>query len=159
MTRTRSRHRATARSRFSESSQNPPSAASDSVISTTALTATRPARRRSRTASPIRNPSTPSALVFHDPSAPERDRPSPERGHCTLPEPPEIVAEHLDVALGGEIVAIEEPQQRRLARAGWSSQDDEFALGDPQGDIAQRRDLHRPDRIHLPDADNLNHGG
>src|SRR2546422_4399359 len=62
MTRTRSRHRATARSRFSESSQNPPSAASDSVISTTALTATRPARRRSRTASPIRNPSTPSAL-------------------------------------------------------------------------------------------------
>src|SRR5439155_384934 len=44
-----------------------------------ALTATRPARRRSRTASPIRNPSTPSALVFHDPSALERDRPSPER--------------------------------------------------------------------------------
>src|SRR5207245_138381 len=81
MTRTRSRHRATARSRFSESSQNPPSTASDSVISTTALTATRPARRRSRTASPIRNPSTPSPLVFHDPSAPERDRPSPEHPH------------------------------------------------------------------------------
>ena len=58
MMRTRSRHRATARSRFTESSQNPPSAASDSVISTIALTATRPARRRSRTASPIRNPST-----------------------------------------------------------------------------------------------------
>src|SRR3989442_12787701 len=78
---TRSRHRATARSRFSESSKTPPSTASDSVISTTALTATRPARRRSRTASPIRNPSTPSPLVFHDPSAPERDRPSPEHPH------------------------------------------------------------------------------
>src|SRR5436309_1953322 len=151
MTRTRSRHRATARSRFSESSQNPPSAASDSVISTTALTATRPARRRSRTASPIRNPSTPSALVFHDPSAPERARPSPK--------PPEIVAEHLNVAFGGEIVAIEEPQQRRLARARWSGQDDELTLGDPEADIAQRRDLHRPDRVHLPDANNLNHGG
>src|SRR5438093_430968 len=186
MTRTRSRHRATARSRFSESSQTPPSAASDSVISTTALTATRPARRRSRTASPIRNPSTPSALVFYDPSAPERDRPSPEHpreigsvrgqhdcraarpdvpehvedlGHLTLPEPPEIVAEHLNVAFGGEIVAIEEPQQRRLARARWSGQDDELTLGDPEADIAQRRDLHRPDRVHLPDANNLNHGG
>src|SRR3989442_3924481 len=285
MTRTRSRHRATARRKFSESTQNPPSPASDSVISTTARTATRPSRGRSRTASPIRNPSTPSPLVFHDPSAPERDRPSPEhpheigsvsgqhdgraarpdvpehvedlglhrlveiprrlvreeewrfahdrpserralslalrelgriglgaggeahhaervedalgdlapgrpqhtqdegdvlvdgahreelrvleddadrppeRGHRTLPEPPEIVAEHLDVALGGEIVAIEEPQQRRLARARWSGQDDEFALGDPEADIAQRRDLHRPDRVHLPDANNLNHGG
>src|SRR5919198_3606381 len=78
MMRTRSRHRATALSRFAESSQNPPSAASESVISTIALTATRPARRMSRTASPIRNPSTPSALVLHEPPALERERSSPE---------------------------------------------------------------------------------
>src|SRR5436309_3532232 len=79
MMRTRSRHRATARSRFAESSQNPPSASSVRVISTIALTATRPARRRSRSASPIRNPSTRSALVLHEPPALERERPSPER--------------------------------------------------------------------------------
>src|SRR5256886_7075021 len=276
MMRTRSRHRATARSRFTESSQNPPSAASESVISTIALTATRPPGRRSRTASPIRNPSTPSALVFHDPSTLERDRPSPERarevglvrgehdrraarpdvpehgedlvlhrlvevprrlvgeeegrpahdrarerralglalrelsrvrlgarreahdaerveralgdlalgrpqptenegdvlvdgtdreelrvleddadrpperGHLAALEPPEVMAEHGDVALRGELVTVEEPQQRRLARAGGSGEDDELALVDREGDVAQRRDLHGPDRVHLP---------
>src|SRR3990172_4816591 len=79
MMRTRSRQLATARSRFDETSQNPPSAASESAISTIALTATRPARRRSRSASPIRKPSMArSALVLHDAPALERDRAPPE---------------------------------------------------------------------------------
>src|SRR5206468_10653502 len=285
MMRTRSRHRATARSRFTESSQNPPSAASDSVISTIALTATRPARRRSRSASPIRNPSTRSALVLHEPPALERERPSPERlrevrlvrrehdrratgpdvaqraqdlvlhrlvevarrlvgeeerglahdragerralslalrelrgvglragreaddaervedalgdlalgrpqhaedegdvlvdgadreelrvleddadraperGHVAVLERPEVVSEHLDVAVGGQIITVEEPQQRRLARPGGSGEDDELPLVDAKGDVAQRRDLHGPDRIDLRDAVKLNHRG
>jgi hypothetical protein len=40
-----------------ESSQNAPAATSESVMSTIALTATRPARRKSRTASLIKKPS------------------------------------------------------------------------------------------------------
>src|SRR5437764_283798 len=154
MMRTRSRHRATARSRFAESSQNPPSAASDRVISTIALTATRPARRRSRSASPIRNPSTRSALVLHEPPALER-----ERGHVAVLERPEVVAEHLDVAVGGQIITVEEPEQRRLARPGGSGEDHELALVDAKGDVAQRGDLHGPDRIDLRDAVKLNHRG
>src|SRR4029453_6011695 len=78
--RTRSRHRATARSRLDDTSQNPPSAASESVISTIALTATRPALRRSRSASPIRNPTPPSALVLHNVAGVERQGAALERG-------------------------------------------------------------------------------
>src|SRR5207247_8492551 len=77
--RTRSRQRATARSRLDDTSQKPPSAASESVISTMALTATRPALRRSRSASPTRNPTTGSALVLHDVAGIERQGPSLER--------------------------------------------------------------------------------
>src|SRR5258705_1534781 len=77
--RTRSRHWATARSRLDDTSQKPPSAASESVISTIALTATRPALLRSRSASPTRNPTTRSALVLHDMAAVERQGAAPER--------------------------------------------------------------------------------
>jgi hypothetical protein len=48
---TRSRHCPTARPRFNDRSQNPPSAVSDSVMSRMALMPTRPARRRSTKAS------------------------------------------------------------------------------------------------------------
>src|SRR5438552_10875280 len=51
MMRTLSRHCATAAPRFEESTQDAPRATRENVISTTALTATRPARRRSRSAS------------------------------------------------------------------------------------------------------------
>src|SRR5258706_13111102 len=77
--RTRSRHWATARSRLDDTSQKPPSAASESVISTIALTATRPALLRSRSASPTRNPTTRSALVLHDMAAVERQGAALER--------------------------------------------------------------------------------
>src|SRR5207245_10707346 len=83
--RTRSRHRATARSRLDDTSQKPPSAASESVISTMALTATRPALRRSRNASPIRNPATTSALVLHDVAGVEyQGAPAKRRGQTRL---------------------------------------------------------------------------
>src|SRR2546430_11973912 len=77
--RTRSRQRATARSRLDDTSQKPPSAASESVISTMALTATRPALRRSRRASPTRKPTTRSALVLHDVAGIERHGAALER--------------------------------------------------------------------------------
>src|SRR3989304_5822294 len=56
-TRKRSRHWTRARPRFSESTQKAPRAVKDSVIRSTALTATRPPRRRSRSASPTRKKS------------------------------------------------------------------------------------------------------
>ncbi len=52
------RQAVTADPRFVDSSQNAPAAPRDNVISITALTATRPARRRSRNASLTRKPST-----------------------------------------------------------------------------------------------------
>ena len=58
MMRTRSRQCAVAWPTFVDTSQKPPRAASESVISKMAATATRPARRRSRSASPMRKPST-----------------------------------------------------------------------------------------------------
>src|ERR1043165_356675 len=66
MSLTRSRNCATASLMFDDSSQKAPRAASESVISTIALTATRPARRRSRRASPRRKPNTRSALVLDE---------------------------------------------------------------------------------------------
>src|SRR5262245_36742605 len=283
--RTRSRQRATARSRLDDTSQKPPSAASESEISTIALMATRPARRRSRSASPTRNPTTRSALVLHDVAAIERqgaalerrgqarlvggqhdrgparadvlqrlddlgghrlvevagglvgqeqgrpshdgarqrralrlplrelrriglgprrhpddaervedalgdlapgraehaqdegdvlvdgadrqelgvledhaDRPA-QRRHLRAPQRDQVVAEDLDVALAGQVVAVEEPEQGRLAGTAGARQDDELALGDPEGHVAQRRDLHGPDRVHLRNPVNFNHGG
>src|SRR5262245_59271135 len=47
-----------ARPRFSDRSQNPPRAASESAMRITALTPTRPARRRSLTVSPRMKPTT-----------------------------------------------------------------------------------------------------
>src|SRR5438309_9726071 len=283
--RTRSRHRATARSRLDDTSQKPPSAASESVISTMALTATRPARRRSRNASPIRNPATTSALVLRDVTAVERHRAaakrcsqaslvrgqhdrgsarsdilerledlgghrlveisgglvgeeerrpphdgpsqrralrlalrelrgvglSPrrqpddaervedalgdlapgcaehaqdegdvlvdgadgqqlgvleddadraaERRHLRAPQGHQIVAKNLDVALGEQVISVEEAEQRGLAGPARACQDHELALGDPERHLAQRRDLHGPDRVHLRHPVNLNHDG
>src|SRR5581483_9258769 len=68
MTRTRSPQSAMARPRFTESSQNPPSAVSESAISRIALTPRRPARRRSRIASLKMKLTTRSALVLHEPA-------------------------------------------------------------------------------------------
>src|SRR5262245_58517967 len=88
-----------------ESSQKAPRAASESVIRRMALTATRPARRRSLSASPSRKPNTGgSALVLDEPAVLERQRPLLERGgqrglvrgeeHCRAARPD--VAHDLD---------------------------------------------------------------
>src|SRR5215813_5519152 len=78
---TRSRNCATAWPRLKESSQKAPSAASDSVMSMMALTATRPARRRSLSASPRRKPNTGrSALVLDEAAGLQRERAPAQRG-------------------------------------------------------------------------------
>src|SRR3990167_7479220 len=113
MMRTRSRQRPAARSRFADTSQKPPSAASESVIRRIALTATRPARRRSRSASPTRKPNIArSALVLHAPAGLERERPPAQRrgdprlvgredhGRAARPDVPE----HLEDLRGHRVV-------------------------------------------------------
>src|SRR5262245_23819938 len=78
---TRSRNCATACPRLKDSSQNAPSAARDSVMSMIALTATRPARRRSLSASPSRKPNTArSALVLDKTAGLQRERAAAQRG-------------------------------------------------------------------------------
>src|SRR5882672_2399879 len=112
--RTRSRHCATARSRLDDTSQKPPSAASDSVINTMALTATRPALRRSRSASPTRNPTTTSALVLHDAAAVEHESAPTQRGgqprlmggqHDRRPARPDVL-ERFDDLGGHRLVEV-----------------------------------------------------
>src|SRR5207249_2460909 len=64
-----------------------------------------------------------------------------------------------DGALRGAVVAVEQPEKRRLAGAAGAAEDDELALADPERHFAQRRDLHGTDRVHLRNPVNFNHGG
>src|ERR1043165_8147709 len=77
---TRSRKWATASLMLDDSSQKAPSAASEGVIRRMALTATRPARRRSRRASTRRNPNTALALVLDQSFVLDPERALLERG-------------------------------------------------------------------------------
>src|SRR2546422_7186087 len=73
MMRSCSRQRATAPPRFVENTQKPPRVRSESAIRSTELSAIHPARTRSRSASPQRNPST-LARVLHEPAPVEHER-------------------------------------------------------------------------------------
>ena len=62
-----------------------------------------------------------------------------------------LAVEH-DVTLGGELVAADHPQRRRLAAARRSQQDDVLAVVDVQvdvvdGDRAAREHLGQPDEV------------
>src|SRR5687768_12267663 len=129
MMRTRSRQRVTASPKFDDSSQKPPTAASESVMSRMALTATRPARRRSRSASPNRKPNT-SALVLDEASALQRERAlakgggedrllrGEEHGGAAAPDvlhDAEDLGRHHLVEIAGGLVGGEQPG---LARDG-----------------------------------------
>src|SRR5215813_9991229 len=126
---TRSRNCATAWPRLKESSQKAPSAASDSVMNMIALTATRPARRRSLSASPSRKPNTiRSALVLHEAPRLQRERAPTQRGGQEAlvgreqhggPARPDVLHDvedlggHPFVQVAGGLVG---DQQERLAR-------------------------------------------
>src|SRR5688572_8640915 len=138
MTRRRSRDAATALPRLPESSRKLPTAPSDSMMRTIALAATRPARRRSRNASPTRKPTTYLPLVLHEtPSV--QDEPAPAqtgrearlvRGEddarpagVDIADDLEDLAAHLVVEVAGRFVGDEErgspddrPCERRALR-------------------------------------------
>jgi hypothetical protein len=67
------------------------------------------------------------------------------------------VAQHVDFAIRGGVVTVEEAQERRLARAAGTGQDHELPFGDAKRHVAQGRDIHRPDRIDLTHAVELDH--
>src|SRR5712691_3377816 len=79
-TRTRSRHWLTARPRLSERSQKPPRAVRERVMSRMALTPTRPARRKSTSASLTMKLSTGLAFVLQQDAAAQLERTALELG-------------------------------------------------------------------------------
>src|SRR4029077_4497472 len=80
-----------------------------------------------------------------------------QRGHLRVAEQRDLVAEHLDLALGRDVVTVEQAEQGRLAATARTGQGDELTLGDSEGDIGERWDLHRPDGVDLPYSVKLNH--
>src|SRR5438093_872937 len=84
---------------------------------------------------------------------------APQRRHLDTGERADVLVQDLHLALGGDVVAVEESQQRGLAGAAGAAQRAELTLAHAEGDIGQRRDLHRPDGVDLPYTVKLNHGG
>jgi hypothetical protein len=65
----------------------------------------------------------------------DADRPA-QRRHLRASHRYQVVAEDLDAALGGQVIAVEETEQGGLARPAGTRQDDEFTLGDPERHVA-----------------------
>src|SRR5262249_26326078 len=86
-----------------------------------------------------------------DRAAQRRDLAPAQRGH--------VEVQHVDLAFGRQLLAIEEPQQSRLAGTAGAVERDELALAHAEGHVAERRDLHRSYGKHLPDPVKLNHRG
>src|SRR5207245_9782752 len=82
-----------------------------------------------------------------------------QRRHLRPRQGGHVLPQDLDLPLGGDLLAIEQTQQRGLAGAARAAERDELALAHPEGDIGQRWDLHRPDRIDLRNSVKLNHDG
>jgi hypothetical protein len=64
---------------------------------------------------------------------------APQWRHRGFAESRDVAAEHDDLALAGPLGAEDQSEQARLARAAGASQEDEFALGEFDADIAQRK--------------------
>ena len=62
---------------------------------------------------------------------------APHLGHLPSPEPGDILAVEDDLATGRELVADQQLDERRLARARRTDEEDEVALGDDEVDVAQ----------------------
>ena len=80
----------------------------------------------------------------------ERDVPAAQRR--------DVEAGHLDLAVRGPLVGVEEAKERRLAGPAGAREDDELALLDGERDVAEGRQLHRPALEDLADAVEPYHG-
>src|SRR5437660_1589819 len=164
MMRSCSRQRATAPPRFVENTQKPPRVRSESAIRSTELSAIHPARTRSRSASPQRNPST-LARVLHEPAPVEHERAAVQtlgerrlvrrQEHGGAPAPD--VLEEVEELGRDHLVQVEETEERGLARAARPAQHGKLALADPEAHVGKRRHLHRSDAEDLRYAVKLNH--
>src|SRR5262249_47461384 len=75
-----------------------------------------------------------------------------EAGGLGAPEVGDVEAGHLDVALRGLLVGVEEAKEGGLTRAAGPGEYDELALVHRERDIVEGRQLHRPALEQLADA-------
>ena len=71
----------------------------------------------------------------------------------------DLEVRHLDRPFGWQLVAVEETQQGRLARAAAATQDNELTLLDGERDIAQGRNASGPLPEDLRHVQKPYHGG
>jgi len=67
------------------------------------------------------------------------------------------VAVHQQFALGRELIAIEQAEQRGFPGSARPHQADELPSAYLQGDISEGRDLDGPDLVDFPHVMELNH--
>ena len=84
----------------------------------------------------------------------------PERAavglHLARLERRQVPSVHHQLAIGRHVAAQEQPQERRLPRAARPGEEDELALVDTHGQIAQRVDATA---VELREVDRVNHVG
>src|SRR5438445_59919 len=126
-------------------------------MSRMALTPTRPARRRSTSASLTMKLSTGLPFVLQQDAAAQLER-APEMGHVRAAQGPDVEPRDLDLAFAGPLVGIEETEEGGLARPARPAQDDELALLDAERDVAQSGQPHRPAFEDFTDVVEPDHG-